>query len=734
MEEILNSLNPQQKAAVLHTNTSLRIIAGAGSGKTRVLTSKIVYLIKKLKVSPNKILAVTFTNKAAKEMRERVSKILDKDIIANISTFHSMCHSILKREIKSLGYPSDFEVLDASDQKRIINKIIKSYEEDIKELEEEQRAFISAKNLSEYISNKKNSFILPDTELENLENEKKSAKILKAKIYRKYQEELSINKYLDFDDLQIFVHQLFTQFPAIAKKWSEKYNYVLVDEFQDTSLVQFEILKKLTLKKNNLTVVGDPDQTIYSWRGVDVQLILNFEKEYTNSDTIYLEQNYRSTKKILEHANKLIKHNKKRLEKNLFTDNEDGEPFEYYQSFSQEAEARWVSEKINKLKKEKVQLKNIVILIRANYYSRVFEENFIRENIGYQILGGDKFYQIKEIKDAISFLKIIHDKSDNAFARVINVPSRKVGDKSQEKIFEYAHKLEKTAIDALVWYFQNRKEIINDPEKKHLDLDLNKNVMKNLVGFLNSIGWAHAQIEQKQTISKVLKKFLKAIDYFSIYKENYKTYNNAKDNMEELMKSIDNWEKNNPTKGLGDYLDEITLLTSNEIESDNKTAVNIMTVHLAKGLEFNYVFLVGMSEGVFPSRKVLDKNLTPEIEEERRLAYVAITRAKTKVYVSNVITNYDNNINFNKVSRFVDEMGIKYNKKINDYMKKDINGNVLYQKDNNSLIAGDRIQHITFGSGIIVEVDGDTIVVKFDNIKEYKTLLKNHKSLQKEKK
>ncbi|UVD81673.1 UvrD-helicase domain-containing protein [Mycoplasma iguanae] len=725
----LNSLNKQQKAAVLHTKGPLRIIAGAGTGKTRVLTQKIIYLIEKLKVAPYKILAVTFTNKATKEMSERISTELgDLKSEVKISTFHALCAYILRQDIEKIGYSKGFDILDVIDQKSILETIYAKYEISASEH--------SYSHLIQFISDKKINLESPEKLMKEVDPDNE-VELLFINIYRDYLDTLKNLNNLDFDDLLILTRKLLTENAEAQKYWSSKFDYILVDEFQDTSQVQYDIVKIIANPKNNITVVGDPDQTIYSWRGADVNIILNFDKDFPNTSTIYLEENYRSTPKIIEASNLLIKHNKNRLDKNLFTNNENKDDIEFFHAFSPESEAKWVLSKINTLKKQKLQLKDIAILFRSNYYSRNFEQIFIKENVKHVILGGQKFYERAEIKNIISFLKLINNGSELAFKRIINVPSRKIGNSAIKKIQSLAESKNMSSYDVLTDYFKNLAENKKDPN--FVPLNIPMQAQKNIVEFFNIVRWAKKALE-KEPIHVVLKKFLNLIGYYSIFKENQKLLTNAVENIDELIGSIKTWQNKNPEGKLNDYLEEIFLLTSSDWETTDNTYLTMMTVHMAKGLEFKHVFLVGMSEGNFPNNLALQnaKNIDEVIEEERRLAYVAITRAKENLYISNSQTSdLYQTTSFLKPpkhanpSRFLKEMGLKTNFGMKDFVLSEKNGVIKYEKDNSLLVVGDRIAHVTFGEGTILEDQDETIIVKFVNYDEPKLLLKNHKSLQK---
>ncbi|VEU59094.1 ATP-dependent helicase [Mesomycoplasma neurolyticum] len=724
IEKLISILNPQQKEAVVYNDSHLKIIAGAGSGKTGVLTRKIAYLIETQEAEPDKILAVTFTNKAANEMLERVEGLIthhENDKKPYIMTFHSFCNLVLRREIHNFkNFDAKFDILDTSDQKTILESIYNNLALSPKDI-----SYSSALETISKWKNYEKSYDQIDKEI----LDEKELKILQ--IYKLYDEELKKMKVLDFDDLLLYTLKLFEKFPSIAQKWKNRFSHILIDEFQDTSIIQLRIIEHLISEKNKITIVGDPNQSIYSWRGADANLINDFDKKFPNVHIIKLSQNYRSTKRILDSANKLIKNNKTRVDNDLFTEKENFEEIEFYHGFSLEAEARWVINKINELKKKKSQLKNIAILYRSNFYSRYFEDMLIKENIPYKILGSQKFYEKKIIKDVIAFLKVIDHGSTIALTRIINVPPKKIGPSTINKILEFAKKRKLELFDSLIEYFKNFK---NASDKKRKELDLTTKTKQELVEFLNKINWARACIAKNKSIADTINQFLKLINYFSIYQNNTQNvldFKEAYENFNILLQSIKNWEKQNPEKKISDYLIDISVLTDlNSISSS--VAINLMTVHNSKGLEFENVFLVGMSEGIFPNNKTLDND--ESIEEERRLAYVAITRAKERLFISNSSKNYFDNKreNLYKTSRFVEELELKAFK-LQTFTKIDqITGKLSYAKNKkDDFIVGDAVNHLTFGFGVIVEIIGDIAHISFKNEKEIKKIKKDHKSLEK---
>lgn len=709
--KILEGLNKEQKAAVVNIKTPVRILAGAGSGKTRVLTRKIAYLIDEIGIKPNRIIALTFTNKAANEMKARVEALIGcKAENMIVSTFHSLCYKFLRYEIKNYDKSlENFAILDSTDQDGVLKEIYANL--DI------QKTTIPYPVAKEYISGNKNNFISVDKAKELANETENETLILKSKIYEQYQLLLSNSKSLDFDDLLIYTKRILEEKPEIKDKWKNKFDYFLIDEFQDTSKIQYEIIDLLA-HNQNITIVGDPDQTIYSWRGADISFINNFDKLYKKVLTITLAQNYRSTKKILDAANNLIKHNANRLPKDLVTENVDGENIEYYEGTTQENESLWIASQIDKLKKSKNQLKDIAILYRSNYYSRSIEDVLIKESIPYKIINGQKFYERAEIKDALAFLRCIYEPTDISLKRIINVPPRKLGESTVSKLVEFANKKKMPLWDSWLKHINE----INIPNEKKA----------NLYKFIEVLRKHNAYLNKRKTIHDVLENLLEEIGYIKMIKESEDANSSRLDNIKELIKSIRQWEHTNPDKFIREYLDTVSLESLNIEDSTNINYISLMTIHSAKGLEFKNVFVIGLNEGVFPSKKVLqddDEDGESELlEEERRLAYVAFTRAKEKLFLSSsreFIGDYKNSHN---PSRFINEANIKVSE---FFQTNEISLQSKIHKNTRHFEPGDKINHINFGEGIVLEVDGDTIIIEFKN-KNFgiKQLLKNHKSIE----
>ena len=648
-------------------------------------------------------------------MLERVEQIIGikaKNMI--ISTFHSLCNYFLQREYanfyKDTG-KKKFVILDREDQKSVLRTIYKAND-------------LSASSIDyglilEYISYHKINFISPEELTNSSDEELDEIEKNKIFIYEEYQKTLSNSNSLDFDDLMIKTKEILLADQEILMRWQNKFSYFLIDEFQDTSKLQYEIITLLA-KSDNITIVGDPDQTIYSWRGADISFINNFDKLHENTTTITLHQNYRSTKKILNAANNLIKYNTNRLEKNLDTQNPEGVDIQFSVANTQEFETMWIISKINELKKNKVQLKDIAILYRSNYYSRAIEDAFITDGIPHKIIGGQKFYERTEIKDALTFLRCIWNPNDIALERVINIPSRKIGSTTLKKLHDFASSKN---LDLWESWINNFREINISNETK-----------KNLFDFINCLLKHRAALSKKIPIYQVLESFLNEVGYIK-YLTSSQSMTNATsrlDNIKELLKAIKTWTEKNKDKNIDDYLEEVALINLHNDDSTNINYISLMTVHAAKGLEFKNVFVIGLNEGVFPTNRALENEKEGDgflIEEERRLAYVAITRAKERLFLSACRgPQFNNNKTVSKPSQFLDEMGLN----LSFFKTEEIDANKIinFYKDR-EFLPGAKIIHTNFGEGIILDVNGDTIVVEFKN-KAFgiKQVLKNHKSIE----
>ncbi|MCI8345419.1 MAG: DNA helicase PcrA [Clostridia bacterium] len=632
MQELIEGLNNKQKEAVLQTQGPCLVIAGAGSGKTKVLTHKIAYLMSEKKVLPWNILAITFTNKAANEMKQRIENIVGdtaKDLW--MGTFHSICVRILRKFIDRIGFDSSFIIFDTSDQRTLIKECLKS-------LNIDDKTFSDRSVLSE-ISNAKNEMLEPKAYRVKYDGDFRKSKI--GEIYEIYQKRLKENNAIDFDDIINYTIKILTENEDVLEYYTEKFKYVLVDEYQDTNKAQFTLVSILASRYGNITVVGDNDQGIYSFRGADISNILNFEKDFPGTTIIKLEQNYRCTGNILKAANAVIKNNENKYDKKLWTENEEGSLPEVYQGDDEYDEARYIVEQINHLKtQEYYKYSNFSVLYRMNSQSRAIEDILNREAIPYKVIGGLKFYERKEIKDALCYLRLIANTSDNlSLKRIINEPKRGIGKTSLDKISEIS---EQTGISMY--------EIIKNADK----YDLNR-VFSNSREFINVIEEIRAKKDEMQ-ISEILTDVLRKTGYTKALElENTIEAESRLQNLEELMTVVMEYEEQEAESSLNNFLEGITLSSDIDNLEETDDMVTLMTLHSAKGLEYEAVFLVGMEEGIFPGYKSIGE--PKELEEERRLFYVGITRAKEHLYLTCAKhRTIFGSTSYNAISRFVSEI------------------------------------------------------------------------------
>ena len=597
---IYDTLNEQQQEAVFCTEGPLLLLAGAGSGKTRVLTHRIAYLMDQ-GVNPYHIMAITFTNKAAKEMRERVDDLVGFGAEHIwVSTFHSTCVRILRRHIDKLGYGNSFTIYDADDQKSLIKQICKQYKIDTKMMPE--------RKIINEISSAKDEFMTPSEYETRHQYDFKKKKI--AQIYKEYQKQLKANNALDFDDLIFKTVELFQFHPEVLDYYQERFRYIMVDEYQDTNTIQFQLVSMLARKYQNLCVVGDDDQSIYKFRGANVKNILNFENVFPEAVTIKLEQNYRSTKNILNAANEVIKHNKGRKTKKLWTENEEGDLIEFHQYGTEYEEARKIIHEIEDLSKEGYDYKNMAILYRTNAQSRVFEESFMIKNIPYRIVGGTNFYQRKEVKDILSYLKVVDNGLDDlAVRRIINVPRRGIGAATIEKINVYAVEHNVSFLDAC---FSSDS------------IDTLGNAKKKINGFADLIREFRRKM-QEGSLEELFKYITDETGYIANLKaEETEEAEGRIENINELLNKVVTYEQEAEEASLSELLEEIALVADIDNLEDSDNRVVLMTLHSAKGLEFPYVFICGMEDGIFPSYMTVMSEDDDDMEEERRLCYVGI--------------------------------------------------------------------------------------------------------------
>ena len=610
MEEILKGLNDKQYEAVVNTEGPCLVIAGAGSGKTKVLTHKIAYLMGEKNILPWNILAITFTNKAAKEMKERIELLVGdaaKDMW--VGTFHSICVRILRKFIDRVGFDSSFIIFDSSDQKTMIKQILK-------DLQLDDKIFTDRSVMSE-ISNAKNEMLEPDTYAVKAHGDFRKEKI--AEVYERYQKRLKENNAIDFDDIINYTIKILIENPDVLQYYSNKFEYVLVDEYQDTNKSQFTLVTMLASKHGNITAVGDNDQGIYSFRGADISNILNFEKDFPGTKIIKLEQNYRCTGNILKVANAVIKNNEVKYDKKLWTENDVGNLPKVFSADNEYDEGKYIAEQIEHLiREEKYKYSDFAVLYRMNTQSRAIEEILRREDIPYKIVGGLKFYERKEIKDIISYLRLVQNPADNlSLNRVINEPKRGIGKTSLDKIAQISEE------NNISMY-----QVIKNAEIYGLN-----RVYLNSREFIDCMESIIAK-KDELTISELVKKILKDTGYTrALENENTIEAENRIANLEEFLNVAVEFEEESADNGLSDFLEGITLSSDLDNMEEAEESVTLMTLHSAKGLEFPVVFLVGMEEGIFPGYKSIGEQ--KELEEERRLCYVGVTRAKENLFLTN---------------------------------------------------------------------------------------------------
>lgn len=702
---IYDSLNPQQKEGVFTTFGPVLLLAGAGSGKTRVLTHRIAYLIEEEGVNPWNILAITFTNKAAREMRERVDALVSfgaEDIW--VSTFHSTCVRILRRHIELLGYKPGFTIYDTDDQKVVMREVCKILKIDTKQFPE--------RNILSAISKAKDELLTPSDFEQRHQGDFRMKKIAQA--YREYQKRLKENNAFDFDDLLFKTVELFQFHPEVLEQYQERFRYIMVDEYQDTNTVQFKFISMLARKYRNLCVVGDDDQSIYKFRGANIYNILNFEKEYPDATVIKLEQNYRSTKRILEAANQVIAHNTGRKEKALWTQNEEGEKISFCQYDTEYEEAQQIADKIETFEKKGISYQDMAILYRTNAQSRVLEEKLLMKNIPYKIVGGINFYQRKEIKDILCYLKVVDNGLDDlSVRRIINVPKRGIGVASIDKVTGFA-------LEEDISFFEAAVRADEVP-------GLGRGAAK-IKEFTAMIGRLRKVLFEKG-ITELFLAILEQTGYVEELKKEGTDEAQARiENIDELLNKIVEYEEETEVPSLSELLEEIALVADIDgLEEENEKVV-LMTLHSAKGLEFPYVFLAGMEEGIFPSYMTIISGNNEELEEERRLCYVGITRAKKRLFLSCAMRRMvRGQLQYNRVSRFITEIPKELVEMENPYQKKETKSMSVfeavggkkgfhkkpYQQLNNIPVPGqivlnyeegDRVGHVKFGIGTVTEI------------------------------
>lgn len=728
-EELLRGMNPQQKEAVLATAGPLLLMAGAGSGKTRVLTHRVAYLIQEKDVNPWNILAITFTNKAAREMRERIHALVgpeSEDIW--ISTFHSMCVRILRREVEKIGYNRNFTILDSSDQLSLMKRMLKELNIDPKKYD--PRGILAS------ISNAKNKLQTP-ANVSKLASSFIELQV--ARCYEAYQKELVKNQCMDFDDLIMNTIELFKKHPDVLAFYQNKFHYIHVDEYQDTNHAQYTLVRMLADRFENLCVVGDADQSIYGWRGADMQNILDFEDDYPAAKVILLEQNYRSTKTILRAANQVIKQNKQRKAKNLWTDNEPGEKIVYFRGENEHDEGRFVvSEIVKRVRSKEHVYGEFAVLYRTNAQSRVVEESLMKANIPYKLVGGQKFYSRKEIRDVLAYLNVLANPSDSiSLERIINTPKRGIGPGTVEKLKAFA--------DENGWsLFEGAQNVnvstISGKANRELEqFGLLLTDLQQMIPFLS--------------LTEFTEEVLKRTGYLDELKNQKTIESEARiENIQEFLSVTQEFDRRyasqaedseaDPTEKLAEFLNELALLADVDSFEEDSSQVTLMTLHAAKGLEFPIVFLVGMEENLFPLSRTLMED--KELEEERRLAYVGITRAEKQLFLTNAMTrNLYGRSQYNRPSRFLEEIDdtlLHYESNqpaTNSFAKRQVRPVITqtqarpaasYKQPSTQGVtsatqsgaesvcwqAGDKVTHKKWGTGMVVRVSGTAKDMELD--------------------
>ncbi len=694
----LSGLNKEQLMAVKHIDGPMLVLAGAGSGKTRVLTNRIAYLIEN-GVRIENILAITFTNKAAKEMKDRVMKLIGMDAKSiQISTFHSLGLRIIKENYARLGYKSNFVILDSDDTLTVVKKIMKDLNLNPK--------FYNARDIRNKISSAKNEMMGPQ-EYAKVEFDRNI-----IAVYESYNNKLLINNSVDFDDLLILPIKLFRMYPDVLKYYQDKYKYVLIDEYQDTNEAQYIFTKMLCNNHKNIFVVGDNDQAIYAFRGANYKNILNFEKDYPNAKVILLEENYRSTQNILDAANSVIKHNKMRKDKNLWCNNDIGSKVKYIKTDSDKEECEYVSNKIKELHDSGISYEDMAILYRTNAQSRLIEEEMLKNGIPYRIVGSFYFYNRKEIKDLLCYLRLINNHDDDvSLLRVINTPKRGIGDKTIEALTNKAN-LNKTSLFEAI---DGGKELAFKNLILKMEQECENITLTDMVELvLKESGLREELVNEKSLEAEI-----------------------RLENLEEFKSITKGYEEEYGVISLTDFLNEVSLVSDISEHQDSNNKVSLMTIHAVKGLEFDNVFIVGMEEGIFPHYNSINEGTLAAIEEERRLCYVAITRAKKNLWMLNARKRMlFGNTQLNMPSRFMDEIDSRYieceNNKTSIISKASnfVKGN-MFRNDDVSYSVGDHVRHDEFGEGVVVAADKTLVTIAFPHPYGIKKMMAKHKSITK---
>ena len=712
------SLNENQKQAVLCDDQHMRVIAGAGSGKTRVLTMRIAHLIEDEDVRETRILAITFTNKAANEMKERIRKMLpDRLYEPWISTIHSLCVRILREDIMTMGYPRNFTIMDAEDQKSVLKEAYKQLNIDA--------SSYSYGSMLDYISNNKTADI-------SVERAKDLAggfydEAVKAKVYEYYIHRQEALFALDFDDLILWTVRMFKRFDEVLNKWQRRFEYILVDEFQDIDAVQYKLITLLTGSQNSLYVVGDPDQTIYTWRGADVNIIMNFTKDYPDAKTIILNENYRSTEAILNGANSVIKNNRHRVKKDLYTNRKSDEKITHYASASDEYQAAGIAQKISDMHRKGKSYRDIAILYRSNYLSRSLEKGLLDARIPYIIYGGIRFYERQEVKDALCYLRMVAGADDLALMRILNKPRRGIGNKTMDAIADEARKSHVSMYEVL-----KRNEIFSGKAKKTIE------------GFVNMIETWRADAAGGMEVFRLFEKIIEESGYRAMLEENKET--ERIENLKELIDDVREFAEDYPESSLDEYL-QLVALYGDRDETLSSEYVQLMTVHAAKGLEFDTVFISDLNEGIFPNERAMNDSGSRGVEEERRLAYVAFTRARNKLFLCEA-GGYSYILQRPRTSsRFIREIDPEYIEHLGADARR-FNSDVqlspllfeekqttfsqrMHDSPVSQLKKGEMVTHAKFGDGVVISCKNGIAEIAFPYPHGVKKIAAGHPSLKK---
>lgn len=696
---MIEGLNDRQKEAVLYNDGPLLIIAGAGAGKTKTLTTKIAYLIEEGLAKPYNVLAITFTNKAAKEMKDRLYALIgDLAKKVQVSTFHSFGLKLLRENYQKLGYEANFVIMDSDDSLTVVKKIVKDLGYDPK--------IYNPRAIRNKISSCKNEMMTPEMYERYAVSDYEK---VMHQVYEKYEDKLKKNNSVDFDDLLLLPIKLFKENPSVLQDYQELYTYILIDEYQDTNEAQYILSKMISAKNRKITCVGDDSQSIYSFRGANYKNILNFEKDYQDAKTILLEENYRSTSTILDAANQVIKNNKQRKDKNLWTSRGKGEKIKYYRAYNEKDEAQYIIRKVKELRNKDVEYKDIAVLYRTNAQSRVLEEEMLKENMPYRVIGSFYFYSRKEIKDLIAYLRLIHNSKDNvSLLRVINTPKRGIGLKTIENLTTKADGENTSIYEAI----SSGKELEFKKTIEQLKSLAEELTLTELIDKVLDASGMRQDLESEKTLESEVRL----------------------ENLEEFKSITKSFEEREGLISLEDFLLEISLISDVEEYKDDPNRISLMTVHSVKGLEFDHVFVVGMEEGIFPHMNSLME--TSELEEERRLCYVAITRAKDDLHLINARRRtLFGKEQINPVSRFIGEISpdlMETNIKEEQSVKEEkIEVEEMFRQEEVDYQVGDYVYHETFGTGRVVEVTNTLVSVAFKHPHGIKKLMKNHKKLSK---